>query len=73
MPRKPTVQEVMSKLYLSPGDLEIMGVVGSAKTVYNWVSSGKSLIPHYKFGHRRLFKLSDVLEYLERKKVTPEE
>jgi excisionase family DNA binding protein len=73
MPRKPDIAEIMEKMWVPPRDLVILGVAGSEKTVYNWVSSGKSPIPHTKFGHRRLFKLSDVLAYLEKHTVTPEE
>jgi len=72
MPRKANIQEIMEKMWVPPRDLVTLGVVGSEKTVYNWISSGKSPIPTTKFGHRRLFKLSDVLTYLEKNNVVLE-
>ncbi len=71
MPRKPTVEEIMEKLYLSPRDLEtLLGV--SVKTIYNRLSSGEMFIPYTKFGRGVRFKLQDVLAHLEKNEVRPE-
>jgi len=71
MPRKPTVEEIMSKMWIPPRDLGILVGV-SVKTIYNRLSSGDMFIPYTKFGRGVRFKLQDVLAYLEKNEVRPE-
>ncbi len=72
MPRKPTVDDIMSKLYIRNRDGVILGAWESEQTMYNKIYSGKCPIPYTKFGRHVLFKLSDVLAYLEKNEVRPE-
>jgi hypothetical protein len=72
MPRKSTVEEIMSKVWIPPRDLVTLGLAGSEKTVYNLVSAGRFPVASTKFGHRRLFKLDDVLACLKKNEVRPE-
>jgi hypothetical protein len=71
MPRKPTKEEILGKVNIRIRDGEIAGWWNS-KTMRNKISSGKCPIPYTKFGHHVLFKLSDVLAYLEKNEVRPE-
>jgi excisionase family DNA binding protein len=44
------------------GAAELLSI--SAKTIRNKLSAGVFPIPSYKFGGKRLFKMSEVLEYI---------
>lgn len=66
MPRKATVEEIYQKRFISVKDIVTLGLANSPKTVFNLISQGKFPVRSFRFGHKRVFKLEDVLAVLER-------
>ena len=63
--------EIMKKVWVSSQNLVTLGAAGSVKTLDNKRSSGKEFLPYTKFGGSIRYKLSDVIEFLEKHKVNP--
>lgn len=68
MPRKLTTEEIKEKIWISPQEWVRLGGPLSVKTIYNLISSGKCPVKPKRFGRGIRFKLSDVMEYMEKTK-----
>lgn len=72
MPRKPTIDEILQKAFLTEADLEALGL-RSRKTSQNLRAAGKDPLPFVKIGHSVRYPATSVWAHLRKTKVVPGE
>jgi hypothetical protein len=71
MPRKPTINEILEKRFLSETDLERLGL-RSRKTSQNLRSRGVDPLPYVKVGSSVRYPADSVRAYCEKRTVEPQ-